>query len=605
MPQNDSHIVELECWRAGGYNFQCNGGGPHQRTSHQPMMQLKFLSANGALAVEWGEVRLPSEDEPLQLAVKDGSEGTWTLKGRLTIRHQDITVVGTRGVDGALRLLITKPPSLRWGEQTYNPDMKRNNRTQWQTSEPLNAKESRWPNQYKAITDNCSILSLVPKQKHLKKLEFLALKLIESAPRMEIIKGSAAEMLIQEIVENEEGEYGVKSGNRRAESPSSFFPKGSVRSSPKKSSPLSTPSTKRKANRPGLVGKKLPRSMSPRTPPETGAAKRMKTGPVNSRMSTGSPSSMGKNGGKKMSMSTPAATKRRHSRPAAASSAAQLGLTVAEYKLLQPEPWIKSLGGILYETKASVSTDWAGTGSAAQAECLVLFFETLARPLQAVIDTGVKRGVAFSCCHELLLTVSKLWSALKAIPMPGGVSNVLASQLGQSGHIKLFLPGSMREDSKDVAAYSECITVTGINGHVDFALTETWRLLLVAAAEKVDKLDSPVVMDDMLFKCIKDVVDFCPRAEQVVFSQLQVLPGGSARLMSLFNQRQRWSVLPSCNIECPFDTPMGGSMMTLEPTGNPFTMHSGDYIRCAVPHIRDIQRSDSWDSILEADDSQY
>ena len=123
MPQNDSHIVELESWHASA--FHCGLKRVHQRIGNQPMMQLKFVANNSTLVIEWGEVRTPSVKDPLRLATDEFALGeNWTLKGRLVIRHEDIAAATVRGGSGALFLDLRRQPSLRWGEQTWNSKMK-------------------------------------------------------------------------------------------------------------------------------------------------------------------------------------------------------------------------------------------------------------------------------------------------------------------------------------------------------------------------------------------------------------------------------------------------------------------------------------------------
>ena len=633
MPQNDSHIVELESWHASA--FHCGLKRVHQRIGNQPMMQLKFVASNSTLVIEWGEVRTPSVKDPLRLATDEFALGeNWTLKGRLVIRHEDIAVATVRGGSGALFLDLRRQPSLRWGEQTWNSKMKRNNRTQWVPTEPQTPAESRWPMQFRALKAG-TLLSFLPKSKHMKKLLHLADLLIGSAPRMKVQPGSKVEDTVVAACRQIARFLKKKTDSMDKRKPTS--PRGGY-SSPKKRVKASRLGASSKV--PSLGGAPSfgdmvdsifnsdadygAGSASSQQASSSGSGGGLKTPKrladertVGRSQSTPGTitSKHGQKSGKKSRGASSNDKPRAKKRQKPAMSHASMGITMREFNLLKPAPVVSDLEEIVREVGHLADKNWDGRASVKQAGFVVAFFKKIEAPIQSVIDVGVVKGKGQQRCHELLLAIAEVWSKLKAVKVAGGVKDLLKNQHGASIQLTvprglIQIPGVGPDLPATSAKESHDMFIRARDGHVDRALMEAWRMLLIAAAEATDAFGYAHVSDSAIFQFIKDVVDFFPHLGVKMILQTD---GRHGRLLSLFNQRGQWECLPSMNKGSPFSTPDGGSIFTVASAGPSAQAHLPDkdkymsqmYLRQTAPHIRNIKRSDSWDSFLGADDSPY
>jgi hypothetical protein len=204
MPQNDSHIVEVETWwctprktnhssksssnersKKSTNKFQSTSIGRKVGILSQPPMQLKFLSNHRNIIVEWGDLKDKSSNiKPTLVKLQNVQNEKWTLKGRFIMKHDHLSHIKLHETEPPkLELFVSKMPVFRWGEQTWNKKLNRNNRTTWEMVTPTSKDISRWPLQFDAV-ENCISISIIPKQKHIKKLFFLVNKLLNNEERL-------------------------------------------------------------------------------------------------------------------------------------------------------------------------------------------------------------------------------------------------------------------------------------------------------------------------------------------------------------------------------------------------------------------------------------
>ena len=704
MPQNDSHIVEVDTWwcngksrsagnKGNGRKFHSKSNGRKVGQLTQPVMQLKFLSNHRNIIVEWGDLKDDSSSiKPTLVNVKKDVNEQWTLKGRFIMKHDNLSHIKLHQTDDSkLDIFISKKPVFRWGEQTWNAKLNRNNRTTWKMDTPGNRSVSRWPLQFDAV-EHCTSVSIIPKQKHRKKLKFLVDKLLKDESRLGTDSSNSVKSRKNKKGTNNSKKASSTSSSKKTTTGNSEKP------NPNKEiyanmSPLSllgvivdANKKKRKQQDATLHGndktvkkKQRKSSSSSLKLTSSSSSSSLLLSPTSSLSPSSSTSSLitslelHKNSNKSsplnydISPRTAAKsnnrnlfmakkhTKRRNAEP----SLSQLGLSKKEYWLLKSKNTREILSNMVEEASQLASKDWAGSGSSEQVGILIDFFKALEEPFQTVIHIGIEKSLAFELCHELLLTIAEAWNRLKNVPIPGGVVNTLLQQRKVAITLNFAKKTKTNKtvDSSSVSninindynnnnnimnnndsnnknrvkktlmpskeTFVNRIMFHASDGHVDFALKEIWGMLLISAANAVDQFGSAEVADELMFKFIKDVIDYIghPNFDTGEFR--------NSRLGNLFTQRDKWEYLPTLHTGFSFDSPRGGPLKTIDDANDDVASNGKNHSKNknkrgagnnrrhpkTPPHFRlnpglhnsrlGVQRSDSWDNFLGADDSPY
>lgn len=647
--------------------FHSKSGTKKSGSQCQPPIQLKFLSNHKSITIEWGElVDGNSEILPIFVGKEEGVDFTWKLKGKTILKHDAISNIKVHHNKVVkLEICIKGRPQLRWGEQSWNTSTNRNNRTNWESEASEATCISRWPEHFGAI-QSCKTIFIVPKQKHQKKLVSLVEQLSLDFPS--IFRRSNFKRL-NTSVSNEKFNLSTRELQQAAKvlqdddtqrtcdarEPLFSFednhdhllltppldpwhPKvdNDILKILPQLSPPTSPKFKRKSGQ-SLMGapKRLKTDISygklragdslcktqllalsttvdnkimnksKAKSDEKGARRRLKI--------PGTTSHLKKKG---FNNRTRSIRKKRIHSPTMERSLAQLGYSRKHYEPLRLNVLEKNLSSMVEEAFLSTSKDWAGSGSNEQVGILIDFFEALEAPLQSVIKVGIEGSVAFECCHEALLIIAEQWNNMKNVPMPGGVTNTLMQQRNLS--LALIFENIQKETRNQPLGHNEPaskVVFRASDGQVDFILKELWTMLLISTSNAATSDGIHEVLDETICQMIKDAVDYCEH------NSFDSLANRNSRLGMLFLQREKWGHLPTHNGEYSFDSPRGGPLKTLDDqenrsAGTKMEQIGTKYIRpkgmnsmfntTHHTHLRlGMQRSDSWDNFLGADDSPY
>lgn len=102
-------------------------------------------------------------------------------------------------------------------------------------------------------------------------------------------------------------------------------------------------------------------------------------------------------------------------------TAKSLGLTKDEFNSIKSPVYKKELKQLVKQLNSQVDDDWHD-GYEEQGETIVEWCEYLKKPLQAIIDIGIKKLVGFEQCHNLLKVIEESHRDLCACPMRGTVN---------------------------------------------------------------------------------------------------------------------------------------------------------------------------------------
>ena len=138
-------------------------------------------------------------------------------------------------------------------------------------------------------------------------------------------------------------------------------------------------------------------------------------------------------------------------------------------------------------------------------------------------------------------------------------------------------------------------------------------MLLISAANAIPGSGIRKVLDQTIYRMIKDAVDYCEH------SSFDSLANRNSRLGMLFLQREKWAHLPTHNSQFSFDSPRGGPLKTVddlesrradvavERLGTKHISSTRINAKSNTTHHNHlrlgVQRS--WDNFLGADDSPY
>lgn len=163
-------------------------------------------------------------------------------------------------------------------------------------------------------------------------------------------------------------------------------------------------------------------------------------------------------------------------------------VTKAQWDAINSYKVMKSLSVYSQRLEEQVDADWHD-GYEEQSETISQWFIPVERTLQAVLDVGVEKKLAFEQCHQALMIVADSWRDMEANPARLSMGDMM----GDNIDINLRIPGGAERSFSNM--WERC-PITYILGFV-------WRKLLRAAALS----GTGTVAEDLLFSTIKDVAD--------------------------------------------------------------------------------------------------
>ena len=221
--------------------------------------------------------------------------------------------------------------------------------------------------------------------------------------------------------------------------------------------------------------------------------------------------SLGKRSAEEVSVTVPPAKKPTKKRVTAKS----LGLTKEEFDSIKPTVYKRELKAIVKQLAEEVNDDWHD-GWEEQGETINSWFEYLEKPLQAVLDIGIKKFTGFQHCHQLLKIIEESFRELCACPMRGGVKE-------------------SAPDSVDLTLdHPKLAEVDG-----PFIWYKVWRVLLESNANEGD------IDDSEMLQAIKDASDagaeLIEEDEEIPEKEEEISP--YYRLLS--KRKSEWESLPN------------------------------------------------------------
>lgn len=108
-------------------------------------------------------------------------------------------------------------------------------------------------------------------------------------------------------------------------------------------------------------------------------------------------------------------------------TAKALGITQDEFVSIKAAPLKKKLKAHSKTLGQQVDDDWHD-GYEEQGETIEEWTKELKAPLEAVVNIGIERKLAFQQCHDILRTIVESFRDLCANPMRGGVEDSLPDE---------------------------------------------------------------------------------------------------------------------------------------------------------------------------------
>ena len=194
-------------------------------------------------------------------------------------------------------------------------------------------------------------------------------------------------------------------------------------------------------------------------------------------------------------------------------TAKSLGLTKEEFDSIKVPLHKKKLKAIVKTLQEQVDSDWHD-GYEEQGETINEWCEYLTKPLQAIIDIGVTKFVAFEQCLALLKTIFESYRELCSIPIRGGMDDYLSF------------------DSVDPLTHPR-ITEENVS-------KPQWlvagKLLIMSHANEGN------VSDDILLQAVKNLSDMCALDEEIV---IKGMDEKESPFYKLVHEREKeWKDLP-------------------------------------------------------------